>query len=119
MASSALAPVTAQWQDSDFFKLDSKGVENLKKQIASKLKVRYSNVNGSSPYAESSAGIAPFSEPEYVEALEAYKEAAAVDDPPTRDSGVANTCCKVFTVNGCQVLWRPMKAMSSNGWRPM
>jgi hypothetical protein len=21
---------------------------------------------------------------------------------------VANTCCKVFTVNGCQVLWRPM-----------
>ena len=108
MASSAQAPVVAQWQDSDFFKLNLDGVEKLKKQIASKLKLRYSNVNGSSPFAEPSAGIAPFSETGYDEAVAAYKEAAVIDDPATRDISMANACCKVFTVSGCQVLWRPL-----------
>ena len=101
------AEVFPQWQDSDFFKLDEADLARVKRQIASKLGLRYGQGDPSVPFAMDYCGIHAFTCNTYNKAKAAFSNAAAKADASDAESAVANVCSMVCTVNGCQILWRP------------
>ena len=105
------------WKFDDFFKLSSAEEHALKRQLAVKLHVRYTDkINGETPFAHSVNGIAPY-DPEAMQAwceeLDALKAKSAESEEAARNnqSKLNELTCKSVVVNGCQIAWE-------NGLRP-
>ena len=128
-----MAATAPPWRFEDFFKLSPTDEHAMKRQLAVKLRVRYTDVvNGNKPFACSVNGIAPY-DPDAMKSW--YQEFAALQAQGSTESLVARSpaaksaespaaksaesakvsldelSCKAVVVNGCQVAW-------SNSLRP-
>ena len=128
-----MAATTQPWRFEDFFKLSPTDEHAMKRQLAVKLRVRYTDVvNGNKPFACSVNGIAPY-DPDAMKSW--YQEFATLQAQGSTESSEAKSAeatsaespgaksvesakvslnelsCKAAVVNGCRVA-------RSNGLRP-
>lgn len=98
-----------EWRWTDFFELSAAEEHTLKRQLAGKLLVRYTDVvNGAKPFAMEVNGIPAYTVEgmgEWVKEHSEVRRAASAGSPEFDIKRLDELKCKSMVVNGCQVAW--------------